>query len=349
MIWLLHALAVFLIAAAMLPWIRQGDWWIRIFDFPRLQLATAGLVLVIAYRFVESSLTAWLLQAAVLAATAYQVWRIRPFTPLVPRQVADADPDETDRSRVKVMVANVLMPNRRAADLMALVRRHQPDLLLAVEADGWWEEQLRVLEGDYPYTVKHPLPNTYGLLLFSRLRLIRPELRFLVEDDVPSVFTAVALPGCPNFRFYGVHPRPPRPEKRQDSTKRDAELVIIGDQVRGSPDPVIVAGDLNDVAWSYTTDLFQRLSGLLDPRRGRGMFNSFHARIPVLRFPLDHVFHSAHFKLVELRRLGYFGSDHFPILIELSYEHGAARSQNTPEADEEDRALAEEMVERAED
>lgn len=343
----LHALALFVVAAAMLPWIRQGDWWIRVFDFPRLQLAALGILLLLGYRLVDSGPVGWLMQAAVLAATAYQLWRIRPFTPLVARQVADADPDEAGRSRVKVMVANVLMSNRRDARLIALIREHQPDLLLVVETDAWWEERLRAIEADYPYTLKHPLPNTYGMLLFSRLRLIRPEVRFLVEDDVPSVFTAVALPDCPNFRFYGVHPRPPRPEKRQDSTKRDAELVIIGDQVRDSKDPVIVAGDLNDVAWSYTTDLFQRLSGLLDPRRGRGMYNSFHAKIPLVRFPLDHVFHSAHFKLLELQRLPRFGSDHFPILIELSYEHDAARTQNTPEADEDDRELAAELVERA--
>lgn len=347
MIWLLHALAIFLVAAATLPWIRQGEWWIRVFDFPRLQLASLGILLLLAYRFVDSGVLGWTMQAATAAATAYQLWRIRPFTPLVPRQVADADPDEAGRSRVKVMVANVLMPNRQDADLIALIRQHQPDLLLTVETDAWWEERLRAIEPDYPYTVRHPLPNTYGMLLFSRLQLIRPEVRFLVEDDVPSIFTAVVLPGCPNFRFYGVHPRPPRPEKRQDSTNRDAELVIIGDQVRDSRDPVIVAGDLNDVAWSYTTDLFQRLSGLLDPRRGRGMFNSFHAKIPLIRFPLDHVFHSAHFKLLDLRRLPGFGSDHFPLLIELSYERNAAHTQNTPEADEEDRALADEMVERA--
>jgi endonuclease/exonuclease/phosphatase (EEP) superfamily protein YafD len=172
-------------------------------------------------------------------------------------------------------------------------------------------------------------------------------VRYLIEDGIPSIVTAVDLPHCPNVQLYCLHPRPPRPEKAQDSTNRDAELVVIGHQVRGNPDPTVVAGDLNDVAWSYTTDLFLRVSGLLDPRRGRGMYNTFNARNPLLRFPLDHVFHSAHFRLVRLQRLPDVGSDHFPILVELSFEESAVHTHNTPEADSDDLAMSRELRERA--
>ena len=97
---------------------------------------------------------------------------------------------------------------------------------------------------------------------------------------------------------------------------------------------------MNDVAWSRTNYLFQRASGLVDPRIGRGLYNSFHAEYFFLRFPLDHFFHSNHFRLVELKRLAYFGSDHFPMFIHLSYEPEAQRQQKAPEADASDETEA---------
>ena len=123
--------------------------------------------------------------------------------------------------------------------------------------------------------------------------------------------------------------------------------MIVGKEIGDDPadEPTIVSGDLNDVAWSHTTRLFLRLSGLLDPRVGRGFYNSFHAQHWFIRFPLDHFFHSNDFRLVELRRLEEVGSDHFPMLLELSYEPHGRAGQPEQEEQADDREEAEEMVE----
>ena len=63
-----------------------------------------------------------------------------------------------------------------------------------------------------------------------------------------------------------------------------------------------------------------------------------------MRYPLDHVFASRHFRLVELRRLPDIGSDHFPILVILDYDPGAV-SDEEPRPDPGDEQEADEAIE----
>jgi endonuclease/exonuclease/phosphatase (EEP) superfamily protein YafD len=271
--------------------------------------------------------------AAVAGGLAYQTYRIFPYTRFALRQVRDALLGDGSRS-LRILIANVLMGNRRDVAFVLLVRETDPDLILAVETDAWWDERLGVLDGKYPHGLKRPQGNYNGMRLPSRLELEASTLRFLVEDDIPSIMATVRLRSGDSVEFFGLHPRPPEPQ--QDTEERDAELLIVGPEAKACGRPAIVAGDLNDVAWSNTTRLFQKVSGMLDPRRGRGMFNTFHADYPMFRWPLDHVFHHSAFTLVRLQRLRSIGSDHFPVLAELQLEPAIAAEQAAPEPDRED-------------
>jgi endonuclease/exonuclease/phosphatase (EEP) superfamily protein YafD len=185
------------------------------------------------------------------------------------------------------------------------------------------------------------------MLLYSRLELVHAEVKFLVQDDIPSIHARVKLPSGQEVGLHCLHPRPPFPTEDESSKERDAELLIVGREIKREPIPVVVLGDLNDVAWSRTNYLFQDVSGLLDPRIGRGFYNTFHAEYPLVRFPLDHFFHSNHFRLVDFRRLPYFGSDHFPVFISLSYEPDATSRQPELQASPSEQQEATEKIEKA--
>ena len=76
-------------------------------------------------------------------------------------------------------------------------------------------------------------------------------------------------------------------------------------------------GDFNDVAWSHTNRLFGTEGRLRDTRIGRGLYATFDAHWPFLRWPLDHVYATPPFQVRRLERLDGFGSDHFPLYTEM--------------------------------
>jgi len=118
----------------------------------------------------------------------------------------------------------------------------------------------------------------------------------------------------------------------------------VGAEVREEPAPSIVAGDLNDVAWSRTNRLFQEVSGLLDPRIGRGPYATFNADWPLLKWPLDHVFFEESFGLLGIAVMEDMGSDHYPLLVELCHAPNASDVQDQPQPSPSDLKAADEEV-----
>lgn len=340
--------ALIVTVSTVLPLIRSKDWWIRWFDFPRVQIFVLGVVLVGLQLLWGMRLSRFqtILFAILLLAVGYQAYRILPYTRLSGEQVKTTTQDGKGEV-IRIITANVLMHNRDAEKYLRVLADANPDIILTTEADQWWMDKLKALDSSYPYQVKYPLGNTYGMILQSRFPLVNPTVQFLIEPMVPSIHTGIRLPSGQVIQFYGVHPRPPGPTKSQDTTERDAELILTGKLAKKSNSPVIVLGDLNDVAWSRTTTLFQKISGLLDPRIGRGMFNTFHADYFLLRFPLDHIFHSNHFKLIDMQRLPHIGSDHFQFYAVLKFEPQRDSSQKPPAPKPGEKEEADDTVEEA--
>ncbi len=345
--WTAIIIGVLGIVLTVKPFFRSASWYIRIGDFPRLQILIfllAALVLLtfgFDYRNIFDDIFALLLIVCVF----YQLRIIVPFTVLHRKEVQSARAGEEYESNISLLIFNVLMENDRYADALRLIEKYDADIVLLAEPDENWARHLAPLEKKYPHTVLCPLDNRYGMLLYSRLPLHDTELQFLIQDDIPSIHTQVELPTGRSIALHGVHPRPPMPGENTRSTERDGELLLVGKAIRESNLPCIVAGDLNDVAWSRTTRLFKRVSGLLDPRIGRGFYNSFHAHYPFLRVPLDHVFHSPHFRFLHLERVkDSCGSDHFPVFIKLSLEPDATAIQAKPYADETEKEEAREII-----
>ncbi len=328
----LKYLSFFLIGITLLltvfQFLKRGEWWIRLADFIHLQLTVVSLtswVFLLLFFRVDGLSLMFILVGIPL--TVLHISIIFPYTGFYPKQVKSSR-SLNPKDRITILEANVLMYNDAYTLLLDLIIEKDPDIVVAIETDKRWEKKLDTLSNNYPYQIKFPQDNTYGLHLYSKLLLKDEKVSFLVEDDVPSFQAKVINRDGQSIDIFVLHPKPPSPSENYLSFERDVELIIVARKIAKISGPVIITGDLNDVAWSHTSKLFQRISGLLDPRVGRGLFNTFHASYPLVRWPLDHVFHSQHFLIGEIERLKGINSDHFPIFIALHLESDMAKRLN---------------------
>lgn len=313
---LLRVFSAFFLFATYVPLIKLDYWWVRIFDYPRLQKLSILLALIVCWTFttgVESNLESYSWISGLAISSIYLITKVWPFSPFGKKMIETVPYNE--EAGINILVGNVYQYNKSYPKAVALVKKVDPDLIFFVETDKAWENGLSEIEKDYKTQIKIPLDNTYGLLLYTRMEIVRQEINYLIDEEIPSLEIDIKLRNGEIITIYAIHPTPPVPGENDKSTERDAEILLVGKKSKENNKPSLVIGDLNDVAWSYTTELFLKNSEMADPRRGRGLFNTFHAKIPLLRWPLDHIFLSRHFGLASLQVQDEIGSDHFPISL----------------------------------
>lgn len=116
------------IITTILPIIRKDNWWIRIFNFPRLQITmvlitTLGLYLTFVW---NQSLLDIAFLFALAASLAHQGFMMYPYTTLARKQVRQSVNAESD-STFTLLFANVLQKNRNAGKLMQIISEADPD------------------------------------------------------------------------------------------------------------------------------------------------------------------------------------------------------------------------------
>ena len=100
----------------------------------------------------------------------------------------------SDKSnRLEIVIANVYQENRNAQGCLTEIKKADPDIVLLLETDNFWADATSELKEKYPYNRLIPLENTYGMILYSRLDLKDTEVKYMVEEDVPSIHTKIVL------------------------------------------------------------------------------------------------------------------------------------------------------------
>lgn len=337
-----------LFALAFVTLLNIKHWSVRGFDFPIVQLLVLSVTVAVLSVIFENYQTNVAIIALMLVSVAivYHLMRVIPYTKIFPKEVQNNTHQDRNNA-LTIMSFNVLMTNTQYDCLLQLVKLNNPDIVLLLETDTNWETAMKDLDVDYKHQIKIPKDNLYGMHFYSKLPLEKSEVHYIVNKEIPSISVKISLASGQKMQLYGLHPMPPSPTESADTTNRDAELLIVGKAAAKSEIPVVVFGDLNDVAWSRSTRLFKKISGLLDPRVGRGHYNTFHADYRLLRWPLDHLFHSKHFMLNDIKVLPHAGSDHFPIYVSLQFHSENNNQQESLDCDSDDEEEAEKNINEA--
>lgn len=213
---------------------------------------------------------------------------------------------ETNAKPLKIISANAYFENPDLSRLQTLITQEQPDLVVIVEFAPQHVKQVQAW-ADYPHQVLQPASGAFGMAILSRLPLSQTKT-LTDQAGIEHIATQVAY--TQPFTLIGLHPLPPLNKKLHQT--RDALLQQLTD---ANGQARLIAGDFNASPWSsalqgLAAKNFYRTLNLLPtwPTSWQGLMG----------IPIDQVLASTQWKLISAKVGTSIGSDHYPVIVELS-------------------------------
>lgn len=304
-----------LIFFSLIPLIQNQHWFFRFFDFAKVQILFAQtLLFIVGLIFIPKNNYLYFTQLALLGCIIYEVVLLYKYTPFY--KIEKKYKTKSSSKSISIVSANVYQFNKKYDEFILLINELNPDIILTMESNKSWENEMQIFKNNYPHFVEVGLENTYGIHLYSKFQFEEAIVNYFVADDIPSIEVICKTNDGYKFHFFGVHPPPPSPTEEKTSKERDGELLSVGKKIRTVDLPTIVVGDFNNVAWAKSSVLFRKTAEMIDPRIGRGLISTFHAKYWFLRFPIDQMFHSKDIFVEKIKAERNFGSDHLPLYVE---------------------------------
>lgn len=228
----------------------------------------------------------------------------------VPAAVADAR-----EPTFRLLSFNVWFRNPDMARVAAYMEQTQADAAVLLELTPPQAELLLPLLPSYPYF--HIEPSRMGAAVFSKWPVQSAESVPLAPGGAIAVRMTVDWRGTP-VNLLGVHlnwPLGPR-----NSAFRNEELRALVDFSKTQREPLIVAGDFNLTPWSEYFSAALEESGLHDAALGFGLAHSWPAQFSPVGIRIDHCWVSAQWRSLSAEVGPSLGSDHLPVLAELSLQ-----------------------------
>ncbi len=220
--------------------------------------------------------------------------------------------DTTATNEFSLLQFNLRFDNSRKDDVIAMLRRYNPDLLVLNETSKDWNLKLEELFDTWPNRFHCPeWREIGGSMIFSKFPLRQ-------DRDFCHAYAAI---GLTEVLVHGkwielgtVHLRWPWP------ASGPRQLREIKPRLREVGPDALVAGDFNATVWSNAVQDFARNSQMTVARGFGGTW--MHEWLPTslapfLGFPIDNLMTKGKVRLLTLETLPDTGSDHLPLLARL--------------------------------
>lgn len=280
--------------------------YLEMFSHFRLQYFLAAAILAILMFVLRSGRWA----AAMLVLTLINA------VPVMTWYLSDAEADSVSNPRFKLLSSNVYGGNADTQALLDLIRSEQADLLFIQEVTGQRSRELAALHEDYPYSLKIPREDNFGIAVLSRRPFDTARIVESPPHKYPTLVVEVAIYGKP-VTFVTTHPSPPLGDAGYDA--RNIQLADIAELMNAQSGPRVLIGDLNTSMWAQHYEELVDSTGLVDARQGFGVLPSWPTRLPFAMIPIDHCLVSEELVVKDIRTGPNIGSDHLPLIVELSF------------------------------
>lgn len=213
---------------------------------------------------------------------------------------------------LKLVQFNLWGRNRDPRATLDWILSQDADVIVTEEAMLNAAEIRQSLQRAYPHWSSCDLPRPCEVMVHSRL----PMTARGAEKGI--VWATYLWQGRP-VTVVGYHATWPVPPGEQSwQLRRLARLVA-----RMPAETTILAGDLNSTPWSFTLQRLDREMGLRRRTHGpatwpAGMASRRDIPIPAPFLAIDQVFAGAAWRTVDVRRGPKLGSDHYPVVVELT-------------------------------
>jgi endonuclease/exonuclease/phosphatase (EEP) superfamily protein YafD len=278
------------------PFFWQGE---MINPFRPQILLMSGIALAASLLLHDKRLTG--LGLAVMALNAFPMAERLLMMQRLPAPAVEA------QNKVSIISANVLCDNRQFDRVIAMIRRENPDIFVAVETSPAWLDGLKPLENLYPYRMT-PNLGIFGLSVYAK------EPFTAHVDHIGRAEMPLAELHFDDMTLLVAHPMPPVAMQLAQENKQYLE--VLARRVKETPGHVIIAGDLNTTLWSR--NIAPLLAEKVQWPHGSGLTHTWPSDSPWLAIQIDHIFTkgavAGRYKVLEP-----VGSDHYPVRADLVF------------------------------